>query len=256
MAEVPDPVKPEAGQTLAGLVPEALFDILARLLPGLAFFFLIHVSFGRRLSNPAVLVDSIYRFLFLIAGAYLAGFLIEMLSLPMIIAFYWFLDPAKLVIFGADSDKSWKRHVSRCVTRLPLFGSLDTKLVNPILKSASRLLGVDLSPENASEVLQTIFDYIKLRFPAIAAVLLKIHAEAFMFKNLMAVCLITLITEVAIHRFRNLLFVIVLLLILVGCSIGFLYLSFLGPRRIYQSFLAIASADFLSEAKSDGKTAS
>lgn len=235
----------ESAHFLARIIPEVLFDLLGRVVPGVAFLSLMYFSIYPGTRTLAVPINSIYQLLFLVVAGYLAGFILEILSLAAVVVFQWLLDPAAAVFFG--SDRSWAssrgRRLARQITRLPLFDPLDAQLMARVKKAVHDLLATDISADNAAEVMQTIFDHIKLRVPALAAVLLKIHAEAFMFKNLMTACLVALMAEVAVHSLEHRLYLAGLLVVSVVSCVAFVYLSFLGCRRIYQSFLAVVTTD-------------
>jgi len=277
--------------TLAGLLPEALFDMLARILPGLIFLILIYVSavLGTP-SGPAVQkvlalstllrpLDSFYKFIFLVAIAYVAGFLIEMfLGLYILRVSEALLHPAVDTLFGseASTEPTVTAGVGRYLRRSLLRGMsapLDQAVADRIKDAARRLLKRDLTTSNIGDLTQVVFDYIKVNQPALSLVLLKIHAEAWMFKNLAAASLLAsllafplaLATELPLHRFANLphlliftlisdtslqyalIFTLISVLISIVAYRGFLNLHFLWHRRLYESFLAVASVNLLPQ---------
>ena len=245
MSEQSSSGQSESVQTLAGLIPEVLFDLLARVVPGVAFLSMIYFSAYPGTSSLFVPIQSIYQLLLLIIVAYLAGFLLEVLSLFVVALFHRLFNPHGTVIFGGDKTAGFpKGHwCAYYITRIPMFEPVDSVLAGSIKQAIHKFVGTKITRENAGDIVQTLSDHIKLREPALAAVLLKIHAEAFMFKNLMVACFIALCTEVILHCFTNQRYLAVVILVAGVSSGGFTYLSFLGSRRTYQSFLAIVSAE-------------
>lgn len=233
---------------IADLIPEFLFDLLARIIPGFTFLSLIYfiVYLDSRLSaEPVSPVTSVYQFLAVMTASYVAGFITEILSFEVIHVSIQIHNPVTYVVFPHDTKNSRFRRlfaIYRLLVVYKMFGDpFDENVRTSYIEAVKNVLNLHVDLSNSGDVCRVVSDFIKNNASDLYLTLLKIHAEAMMFKNLAAVCILSLIIELGYHKIANPTFLLVLIIVSAISYIGFVNLNSLLYKRTYATFLALAA---------------
>jgi hypothetical protein len=238
----------ESLKSLAELVPEVIFDLLVRVLPGMIFllltYFTIHLNSSLS-AGFAFPITSVYQFLALLVTSYLVGFLIEMMSFQMVLLTLALHNPAANILFpkvrNSSKLKKLSIYIFRQVVVYKLLGDpLDEAVKKDFIEKVKSVFDVDVNANNTGDVYRIISDLIKNSAPGLYLVLLKLHAEAMMFKNLASVCIVAIAIEAFYHRIANPTYLILLVVVMAVSYVGFVNLHTLSYKRTYLTFLSLS----------------
>ena len=229
---------------IADLVPEFLFDMLARIIPGFTFLSLIYfiVYLHSRLSvEPVFPVISVYQFLAVMTASYVAGFITEILSFQVINASVSIYNPVTYLVFPQDPRFKRLFVIYRLLIVYKMFRDpFDENVRTTYIEAVKSVFNLKVDLNNSGDVCRVVSDFIKNNASDLYLTLLKIHAEAMMFKNLAVICILSLVIELGYHGIANPAFLLVLIIVSAISYVGFVNLNTLLYKRTYATFLALA----------------